>query len=56
VIDGYLRNVTGFPLVTLTAGPRPLELLALVIAIVLALVAVPGFLAARVAPALALEE
>ncbi|HEY3865690.1 MAG TPA: ABC transporter permease [Solirubrobacteraceae bacterium] len=56
VIDGYPRNVTGFPLVTLTAGPRPLELLALVIAIVLALVAVPGFLAARVAPALALEE
>jgi putative ABC transport system permease protein len=56
VIDGYLRNITGFPLVTLTAGLRPLELLALVVAIVLALVAVPGFLAARVAPTLALEE
>ena len=56
VIDGYLRNVTGFPIVTLTAGLRPLELLALVIAIVLVLVAVPGFLAARVAPTLALEE
>jgi putative ABC transport system permease protein len=56
VIDGYLRNVTGFPLVTLTSGLRPLELLALVIAIVLALVAVPGFLAARVSPTLALEE
>jgi putative ABC transport system permease protein len=56
VIDGYLRNVTGFPIVTLTAGLRPLELLALVIAAVLALVAVPGFMAARVPPTLALEE
>ncbi len=56
VIDGYLREQTGFPIVTLTAGLRPLELLALVIAIVLALVAVPGFLAARVSPTLALEE
>jgi putative ABC transport system permease protein len=56
VIDGYLRNVTGFPIVTLTAGLRPLKLLALVVAIVLVLVAVPGFLAARVAPTLALEE
>jgi putative ABC transport system permease protein len=56
VIDGYLRNVTGFPVVTLTSGARPLELLALVIAIVLGLVAVPGFLAARVSPMLALEE
>jgi putative ABC transport system permease protein len=56
VIDGYLRNVTGFPIVTLTAGLRPLELLALVVAVVLVLVAVPGFLAARVPPTLALEE
>jgi putative ABC transport system permease protein len=56
VIDGYLRDVTGFPIVTLTAGLRPLELLALVVAIVLVLVAVPGFLAARVSPMFALEE
>jgi putative ABC transport system permease protein len=56
VIDGYLRDVTGFPIVTLTAGLRPLELLALVIVVVLALVAVPGFFAARVSPTLALEE
>lgn len=56
VIDGYLRDVTGFPIVTLTAGLRPLELLALVVAVVLALVAIPGFLAARVPPTLALEE
>jgi putative ABC transport system permease protein len=56
VIDGYLRDVTGFPIVTLTAGLRPLELLALVIVVVLALVAGPGFFAARVSPTLALEE
>jgi putative ABC transport system permease protein len=56
VIDGYLRDVTGFPLATITAGLRPLELLALVIVIVLALVALPGWLAARVSPTLALEE
>jgi putative ABC transport system permease protein len=56
MIDGYLRDVTGFPIVTLTAGLRPLELLALVIVVVLALVAAPGFLAARVSPTLALEE
>jgi putative ABC transport system permease protein len=56
VIDGYLRDVTGFPLSTLAAGLRPFELLVLVIAIVLALVAVPGWLAARVSPTVALEE
>ena len=56
VIDGYLRNVAGFPIVTLTAGLRPLELLVIVIAIVLALVAFPVLQAARVPPTLALEE
>jgi hypothetical protein len=56
MIDDYLRDVTGFPLATLTAGERPLELLGLVIAIVLALAAIPGWLAARVSPTLALEE
>jgi putative ABC transport system permease protein len=56
MIDGYLRDTMGFPIVTLAASLHPLELLALVIAIVLVLVAVPGFLAARVAPEFALEE
>jgi putative ABC transport system permease protein len=56
MIDSYLRDVTGFPLATLTAGLRPLEVLALVIVTVLALVALPGWLAARVSPTLALEE
>lgn len=55
-IDGYLREVTGFPLATITAGLRPLQILALVIAIVLALTAFPGWLAASVSPIVALEE
>jgi putative ABC transport system permease protein len=54
--DSYLEYVAGYPLVALTAGGRPFELLALVLAIVLAIVAVPGWLAARVSPTLALEE
>ena len=56
VIDGYLRHVTGFPVARLAADPRPLEILAIVIAIVLAIVAVPGWRASRVSPRIALDE
>jgi putative ABC transport system permease protein len=56
VIDGYLRHVTGFPVATLGASLRPLEVFALVIAAVLALAAIPGWLASRVSPALAFDE
>jgi putative ABC transport system permease protein len=56
VIDGYLRHVTGFPVAGVAAGWRPLEISLLVIAAVLAIVAVPGWLASRVSPALALEQ
>jgi putative ABC transport system permease protein len=56
VIDAYLAHVTGFPVAGLGAGPRPLEIFALVIAVVLAIVAVPGYLASRVSPALAFNE
>ena len=56
IIDGYLKHVTGFPVAKLTANGRPLEVLALVIGIVLALVAVPGWSASRVSPTLALDE
>jgi putative ABC transport system permease protein len=56
VLDGYLKRVTGFPLSHLAAGPRPLEIFVLVLALALALVAVPGWLASRVAPSLALED
>ncbi|MFZ1927132.1 MAG: FtsX-like permease family protein, partial [Solirubrobacteraceae bacterium] len=56
VIDAYLRHVTGFPVASLTASPRPVEILALVIAAVLAIVALPAWLASRVSPTLALNE
>jgi putative ABC transport system permease protein len=56
VIDAYLRHVTGFPVASLAAGPRPVEILALVIAGVLAIVALPAWLASRVSPTLALNE
>jgi putative ABC transport system permease protein len=56
VIDAYLKHVTGFPLATSLTGVRPLEIFALVVAIALAIAAVPGWFASRVSPALALEK
>jgi putative ABC transport system permease protein len=56
VIDAYLRHVTGFPVAAASASARPFEILALVLAAAFAVVAVPGWLASRVAPAVALEE
>jgi putative ABC transport system permease protein len=56
VIDGYLGHVTGFPVAGLGASLRPLEIFALTIAAVLAIAAVPGWLASRVSPTLALNE
>jgi putative ABC transport system permease protein len=56
VLDGYLRHVTGFPVARIATGARPFEIFALVLAAALAIVAVPGWLASRVPPALALEE
>jgi ABC-type lipoprotein release transport system permease subunit len=56
VLDGYLRHVTGFPVANVATGARPLEIFALVLAAALAIVAIPGWLASRVPPALALEE
>ncbi len=56
VIDGYLEHVTGFPVASLGASLRPLEIFALVIAVVLAIVTVPGWLASRVSPTLAFNE
>jgi putative ABC transport system permease protein len=56
IIDGYLEHVTGFPLVRLGASFRPLEVLVLVIVVVLAIAAVPGWFASRVSPTLALNE
>jgi putative ABC transport system permease protein len=54
VIDAFLRHVTGFPLADPTTSARPLEIFAAVLATALAIGAVPGWLATRVRPALAL--
>lgn len=56
IIDGYLKRVTGFPVARLSGSLRPLEVIALVVAIVLAIVTVPGWSASRTSPTLALDE
>jgi putative ABC transport system permease protein len=56
VIDGYLRHVTGFPVAGAATSARPLEVFAVVLAAALALAAIPGWMASRVPPALALRE
>ena len=56
IIDSYLRHVTGFPVASLVASLRPLEIFALVIVAVLALVAIPGWLASEVPPMYALND
>jgi putative ABC transport system permease protein len=56
VMDAYLRHVTGFPVTTAGGTLRAVEILALVLAAALAIVAAPGWLASRVAPAAALAE
>jgi putative ABC transport system permease protein len=55
VIDGYLRTTTGFPVDHLAPSGRPLEVFAIVLAAALAIVAAPGWLAARASPTLALQ-
>jgi putative ABC transport system permease protein len=56
IIDRYLARVTGFPVAGLGGGWHAFEIFALVSASVLAIVTIPGWLASRVSPALALEE
>jgi putative ABC transport system permease protein len=56
IIDGYLRHVTGFPVASLGTTLRPPEVFAVVLALVLAIVAVPGYAASRVSPTLAFNE
>jgi putative ABC transport system permease protein len=56
IINRYLQHVTAFPLASLGAGARPLEIVALGIVVVLAIVAVPGWFASRVSPTLAFSE
>jgi len=56
VIDGYLKSVTGFPVASFATGLRPLEIFAVVVAVVLAVTAVPGWFASRISPTFALDE
>ena len=56
VIDRYLETVTGFPVSSTLAGWSTLEIAALVVAAALAVVAVPGWFAARVPPRLGLQD
>jgi putative ABC transport system permease protein len=56
VIDAYLRHITGFPVASAGASARPLVIFAIVLAAALALVALPGWRASTVSPALALAE
>ncbi len=56
VIDGYLRQVTGFPLASIISGARPLEIFVLVVAAALLIMLIPGWLASSVTPGLALES
>jgi putative ABC transport system permease protein len=56
IIDGYLKRVTGFPVARLAGSLRPLEVIVLVVAIVLAIVTIPGWSASRTSPTLALDE
>jgi putative ABC transport system permease protein len=56
IIDAYLRHVTGFPVASAGASARPVEIFALVLAAALLAVAIPGWLASTVSPALALAE
>ncbi len=56
VIDGFLRHVTGFPLQSPTTSAGPVETFAIALAGALAIGAIPGWLACRVRPVLALAE
>jgi putative ABC transport system permease protein len=56
VIDSYLKHVTGFPVAGFATGAQPLEIFVAVIASVLAITAIPAWLASRVSPTFALDE
>jgi putative ABC transport system permease protein len=55
VIDGYLREATGFPVAGLAVSGRPLFVMAIVLVGALVLVAGPGWVASRAPATLALE-
>jgi putative ABC transport system permease protein len=56
IIDRYLGLVTGFPIATISADARPLQIFALVVTIVFAAALTPIVLVSRVSPSYALAE
>ncbi len=56
IIDGYLKNVSGFPVPRIATGLRPVELFALVVGVVFLAAVVPVWRASRVPAVFALEE
>lgn len=56
LIDRYLRLVTGFPAPFSPAAPQMFEITIAIIAAALIVLAIPGYIASRVAPSLALQE
>ena len=55
-IDGYLRSVTGFPVLRTGVAALPLEVLATVLLTVILSAALPAWLASRVPATLAFDE
>lgn len=56
LIDRYLRLVTGFPAPFSTAGPQMLQTILVIVGAATVVLAIPGFIASRVPPSLALQE
>jgi putative ABC transport system permease protein len=56
LIDLYLRSATGFPAPFATEVPQGLETIGAIVGAALAVLAVPGVMASRVQPSLALQE
>lgn len=56
VIDRYLSAVTGFPVAVTLAGWATVQIVGVVVLAALAVVAVPGWFAARVPPQLGLQD
>lgn len=56
VLSRALANITGFPLVFSLGGTVAVACFALVTAVAVAMIALPGYLAARVSPAITLQD
>jgi putative ABC transport system permease protein len=56
LINRYLRSVSGFPAPFSPAAPQMFETVIAIVAVTLIVLAIPGFIASRVQPSLALQE